>query len=138
MDQFIFQDLPEEKRAAQLDALSEGAEEKEYAVALTQEELAVRKTKFASLAIKEAKILDAKADAIAEFKDELKPIVTEKGHVLDEIKSGTIRETGICYKMVDQTNKEVGFYNKRGQLVEQRPMTFDDRQFRLKPAANDV
>jgi hypothetical protein len=138
MDQFLFQDLPEEKRVAQLDALSEGAEEKEYAVFLSQDELAARKSQFTSLAIQEAKLLDKKADALAEIKAELAPIQAEKKEVLGEIKSGTIRETGICYKMVDQENKQVGFYNKKGQLIEQRPMTFDDRQFRLKPAANDM
>lgn len=43
MDMFLFQDLPEEKRVTQLEALSEGAEEKNYAVFLTPEELAERK-----------------------------------------------------------------------------------------------
>ena len=137
MDQFLFQDLPEEKRVAQLDALCEGSEERDYAVHLTQDELAVRKSKFASLAIQEAKILDRKADAMADFKAELTPVRDEKVKVLGDIKSGTIRETGICYKMIDRVARVVGYYNKRGQLVEQRPMTFDDNQTVLKIAANN-
>ncbi len=125
----------EEKRAQNLEALSEGAEEKDYSVFLTPEELAERKSRFTSLAITEAKLNDKKKEFLDEIKMEMKPIQTEKAGLLDQIKSGTIRETGICYKMVDQENKMVGYYNKRGQLVEQRPMTMDDRQMTIKMAS---
>jgi len=135
MDQFLYQELPEEKRAQNLEALSEGAEEKDYSVFLTPEELAERKSRFTSLAITEAKMNDKKKEFMDEIKMEMKPIQTEKAGLLDQIKSGTIRETGICYKMVDQVNKMVGYYNKRGQLVEQRPMTMDDRQMTIKMAS---
>lgn len=134
MDQFLFQDLPEEKRMSQLEALSEGIEEKDYAIFLTQEELAERKTKFATLAIQEAKLNDRKKEILEEIKTEMKPISSEKQSVLDEIKSGTIREKGICYKILDETNRMVGYYNKRGQMIEIRPMTMDDRQLTLKAA----
>lgn len=127
--------MPEEKRAQNLEALSEGAEEKDYSVFLTPEELAERKSRFTSLAIQEAKMNDKKKEFMDEIKMEMKPIQTEKAGLLDQIKSGTIRETGICYKMVDQVNKMVGYYNKRGQLVEQRPMTMDDRQMTIKMAS---
>jgi hypothetical protein len=132
MDSFLFQEMPEEKRAQHLEALSEGAEEKEYSVFLTQEELAERKSRFTSLAIQEAKLNDKKKDFLDEIKMEMKPISTEKAVLLDEIKSGTIRQTGVCYKMVDFETKMVGYYNKRGQLVEQRPMAMDDRQKTMK------
>ena len=127
--------MPEEKRAQNLEALSEGAEEKDYSVFLTPEELAERKSRFTSLAITEAKLNDKKKEFLDEIKMEMKPIQTEKAGLLDQIKSGTIRETGICYKMVDQESKMVGYYNKRGQLVEQRPMTMDDRQMTIKMAS---
>lgn len=132
MDQFLFQELPDEKRAQQLEALSEGAEERDYSVFLTPEELAERKSQFTTLAIKEAKLNDAKKQFLDEIKMELKPIQSEKDGLLQEIKTGTIRETGICYKMVDHNTKMVGYYNNRGQLVEQRPMTMDDRQLSIK------
>lgn len=135
MDQFLFQDMPEEKRAQNLEALSEGAEEKDYSTFLTPEELAERKSRFTSLAIQEAKLNDKKKEFLDEIKMKMKPIQTEKAGLLDVIKSGTVRETGICYKMVDQVNKMVGYYNKRGQLVEQRPMTMDDRQMTIKMAS---
>lgn len=136
MDQFLFQDLPEEKRAIQLESLSEGMEQRDYAVFLTQEELAVKKSQFTSLAIQEAKLIDKKAEFLAEIKTELKPIQVEKHDLLSEIKSGTASENGICYKLLDEQNRMVGYYNKRGQLVEQRPMTIDDGQKMLKMAVN--
>ena len=136
MDQFLFQDMPEDKRAGHLESLAEGMEERDYTVFLTQDELAMRKSQFTTLAIQEAKLNDKKAEYLADMKAELKPIVTEKSTLLNEIKSGSIQEVGICYKMIDRETKQVGYYNKRGQLVEQRPMTFDDRQFNLKLASN--
>jgi hypothetical protein len=137
MDQFLFQDTPEKDRALKLESLSEGIEKRDYAVWLTPEELTERKSQLTTLVIQEAKLQDKKADMLAEIKAEMKPIVEDKKAVLTEIKSGTIQETGICYKIIDENTKQVGFYNKRGQLVDQRPMTMDDRQMTLKIAVNE-
>lgn len=135
MDQFLFQEMPEEKRVQHLEALSEGVENREYSTFLTHDELTERKSEFTSLAIQEAKLEDKKRNFLDELKVEMKPIQTKKQLLLTEIKTGSVRETGICYKMVDQETRMVGFYNKRGQLVDQRPMTMDDRQMTLKIAS---
>lgn len=136
MEQFLFQEMPEEKRAMKLESISEGMEQRDYSVFLTQEELTLKKAQFTSLAIQEARLVDKKNEFLIEIKAEIKPIQIEKTNLLDEIKSGTIQENGVCYKLVDMETKMVGFYNKRGQLVEQRPMTIDDRQLTIKAASN--
>lgn len=138
MDQFLFQDLPEELRASNLEALSEALEEKDYSVFLTQEELAERKSRFTLLAIQEAKLNDRKKEFLEEIKMELAPVKAEMTDLLDQIKSGTIRETGTCYKVIDQETRMTGYYNKRGQLVEQRPMNIEDHQLTIKMTATKI
>lgn len=136
MEQFLFQDTPEKDRGLKLESIAEGMEKRDYAVWLTPDELTERKSKLTTLVIQEAKLLDKKADFLSEMKEEMRPIVEDKKAVLTEIKSGTVQENGICYKIMDENLKQVGFYNNRGQLVDQRPMTMDDRQMTLKIAVN--
>jgi hypothetical protein len=108
----------------------------DYPVILTQDEMTVRKSLLTALVIKESKINDKKAEVLAGFKAELKPIEVEKHAVLTELKSGSIQEKGICYKMVEHETRMVGYYNTRGQLVSQRPMTQEDGQKTIKMAVN--
>lgn len=136
MEQFLFQNMPEAQRQVQLEAVADGAEEKDYSVILTPEEMTERKSKLTNLVIQEARLNDEKAEFVAEINAKLKPVRNEKSAVLAEIKSGSIRETGICYKIVDENEKVTCFYNKRGQLVDHRPMTMDDRQRVIKMAVN--
>jgi len=136
MDQFIFQDVSEEKRVTHLESISEGEEEQEYSVFLTPRELAERKDNLSRLVINASAIADRKKEMLAELKAELDPVTTELKAVLSEIKSGTIRTSGIVYKILDEQNNQVGFYNSRGQLVAQRAMLQNDRQLSIKPAIN--
>lgn len=46
----------------------------------------------------------------------------------DELKAGGDWIKGECYKFVDEEEKMVGFYSPEGYLLEQRPMTQDERQ----------
>ena len=136
MDQFLYQELEESKRAINLEAISEGVVTMDYAVVLTMDEMTARKSQLTALVIQESKINDKKAEMLAKFKAELKPIEVEKHAVLQELKAGSIQENGICYKVVEQNTKMVGFYNVRGQLVSMRPMTQEDGQQVIKMAVN--
>lgn len=136
MDQFLFQDLSEKERASRLEAISEGQEELEYSLFLTQEELAEKKDTLSRLVINESSIADRKKKMLEDLKAELLPVTTEKKAVLADIKSGTIRTKGLVFKVLDEPNKQVGYYNSRGQLVHQRPMMMSDRQLTIKPAVN--
>lgn len=136
MDQFLFQELEEKERASRLESISEGQEEQEYSLFLSQEELAERKDTLSRLVIQESAIADRKKEVLDEFKVELLPITTQKKEVLSEIKSGTVRTKGVVYKVLEEKARQVGYYNARGQLVMQRAMTTDDRQLILKPASN--
>jgi len=56
MEQFILSNEPEHKRVASLEALSEGMEEMDYAVFLSQEELTARKHTLSTLVIQESRL----------------------------------------------------------------------------------
>ena len=137
MDQFLFLEKPENERKLSLESISDGVEEMSFARYLSQEELAERRTQLTNLVIKKAEIDDRKKEAMAEFKAELEPVNDEISEVLTEIKAGSVRETGITYKIINYETSEVGFYNEKGQLVHQRPMVFEDRQRVFKMAANE-
>lgn len=136
MDQFLFTEFKEKERVSRLESISEGQEELEYSVFLTQEELAERKDNLSKLVIAESSLSDRKKEMLEQFKTELAPINSELKAVLSEIKSGTVRTTGIVYKVLDEPNNQVGLYNSRGQLVSQRAMLHSDRQLTIKPAVN--
>lgn len=136
MDQFLFAELTDDQREQQLEAISEGKEEMDYSVLLTQEELTEKKSLLTTCVIKEARLADRKKEVLDEIKEELQPIIEEKKQLLTEIKSGTIQEKGVCFKVVDMNTHLVGYYNRKGMLVYQRPMTMDDRQKVIKMAAN--
>jgi hypothetical protein len=132
MDQFLFQELKERERTSHLEAISEGEEEQEYSVFLTPDELAERKDNLSRLVITESGIADRKKVMLEELKAELAPVLSELKAVLTEIKSGTIRTKGVVFKVLDEPNNQVGFYNSRGQLVMQRAMLQSDRQLTIK------
>lgn len=136
MDQFLYQEVPEDERASRLEAIAEGVEKKKYPLFLTHEEQQERQAELSKRVMAEAAIEDRKKEAMDEFKDELKPVVAAKKQILTELKSGSRIEEGEVYKVIDDQNLQVGYYNRRGQLVEQRPMNFNDRQLSIKHAVN--
>jgi len=137
MDQFLFQNESESKRAMSLEAICEGMEEMDYANILTPDEMTVRKSQLTTLVIQEVKLNERKEKFMTELKAELKPIQTEKNQVIQELKAGSVQETGVCFKIIDDNTRMVGFYNSRGQLVHARPMTQEDGQRTLKLAVNN-
>lgn len=58
------------------------------------------------------------------------PKVTIKD-VADKLKSKIICVSEPCYKMVDAQTRQVGYYNKEGMLVYQRPARMAELQPRL-------
>jgi len=136
MEQFLYQDLPVEQRESRLEAISEGVETKEYAVFLSPEEQQSRQAELSRLIMQEERIADEKKEIVDEFKDRLKPVVSARKDLIGELKNGSRIEEGKVFKVLDEENKQVGFYNNRGQLVQQRPMTYDDRQLSIKHAVN--
>lgn len=131
MEQELFKNHSPEQKLEMLEANADSIEEMDYAVQLTQEELAESKTQFAQESIKEARLEDELKKIKDEYKEKLKPIKDDKKILLNEIKTGSRPEHGKVYKIVDQEEKMTGFYNNRGHLIYSRPMDKDERQLTI-------
>ena len=64
----------------------------------------------------------------AEYKEMKKPLVKRRGKILSDLKKGGEHIIEECYEIHDEEEKQVGIYNKLGELISQRPMRPDERQ----------
>ncbi|GHT09050.1 hypothetical protein FACS189426_06270 [Bacteroidia bacterium] len=103
-------------------------EEKGYMKPYTPEELQGHKEKLSNLSIEIDEIEDEKKASAKYFKSVLDPMYINRRNLVSNIrkKSEYVRE--ICYKFIDQKEKEVGFYNAEGILIESRGVTADELQ----------
>lgn len=67
-------------------------------------------------------------EVAAEFKERKKPLVKRRGKILSDLKKGGEHITEDCYEIHDEEEKQVGIYNRLGELISQRPMRPDERQ----------
>jgi len=103
-------------------------EEKGYMKPYTPEELQGHKENLANVSIEIAEVEAEKKAQDAYFKGQLKPLIEQRAQMVSNIKSKSEYVKEICYKFVDQEEKETGFYNADGDLVESRPATADELQ----------
>ena len=68
------------------------------------------------------------AEIKAEYKGKIKPLQERITKLRDELKVGGDWIKGDCFKFVDEEEGMVGIYSPEGYLLEQRPMTQDERQ----------
>lgn len=132
MDKQLFSEYSEAKRLEMLDSNADAVEEMDYIEVLTDDEMRQRKDTLALRSIEESRIVDEKKEAIAGFKERLKPITSEKNQLLEEIKHGSRSVFGRVYKIVEADR--VGYYNPKGQLVFERLARPEERQLTIASA----
>ena len=129
MDRELGKDIEHGKsRVAFLMDNCDAVEEKGYMKAYSPEELARLKETLSDTSIAINDIEEEKKDAMATFKERLDPLAKERKHILEGLKKKAEYVTERCYKFVDQENREVGFYNENGDLIESRPAYSDEMQ----------
>lgn len=64
----------------------------------------------------------------AEYKGRLKPLKEARANMVSNIKAKAEYVHEPCYRFTDQEAKVTEFYNKEGDLVEERPATADEMQ----------
>jgi hypothetical protein len=128
----FYPDISDQERLDLLKSNSESTEEQTYMIPLLSEEVNERRLRFADISINEARILDDFKAVREEIKAQLKVIKEEKTAILSEIKTKMLQETGEVYKLVDQEDKTVYFYNGKGYLVSSRPILPEERQTTMK------
>ena len=64
----------------------------------------------------------------AKYNDQIKQLETESDKLTEKIREGADSVMEQCYKMIDREEGMVGYYDKYGILVLQRPMKREERQ----------
>lgn len=106
----------------------DGFANKGYMKPYTPEQLQGHKENLANLSIEIAEIESEMKTVMAEYKGKLKPLKEQRATMVSNIKSKSEYVNEICYRFTDQENRETGFYNSHGDLIEARPATADELQ----------
>ena len=64
----------------------------------------------------------------SDYKGKLKPLQERIDKILYNLKNGGEYVRGECYKFIDQEEERVGWYTPDGYLLEERPITQEERQ----------
>ena len=103
-------------------------ENKGYMKPYTPEQLQGHKEKLANVSIEIAEIEAELKEVQAEYKGRLKPLKEARANMVSNIKAKAEYVHEPCYRFTDQETKTTEFYNKEGDLVEERPATADEMQ----------
>ena len=129
MQRVLGQDIKNlEERKNFLNDNADAVVEMDYHKSFESEELAQKEREFAHKHVRIATL----EEEIKDFKDrinvELKPLREEANALREDIKTKgrTVHEK--VYKILDEDEKMVGFYNAEGILVSSRPATRDELQ----------
>lgn len=141
MEKFILQNCSPEERKQKLEEFSQGKEKLTYMRSLTEAEIEYESRKLASLCRERNDLEQEKADINKEYGDKIKDVKAKiDGHTKTLI-DGEKEESATCYKFINIDTREVGFYNKDGELVRVRPALDQDLQldmFHRAPSSEPI
>lgn len=120
--------LPERDRIQMLKDNADKIQEYGYTKRFTPEQLARMKETLSDISIEVNDLEEQKKDAMAGFKEKLKPVITARKQLLKGLKTKSEFVQEECYKMIDHEEGRVGFYNKDGELVDVRNIWPEERQ----------
>lgn len=106
----------------------EKVENKGYMKPFTPEELQGHKENLAELSMQIEEVEDKKKEAAKHFKLALDPLVAQRRTMVSNIRQKAEYVSELCYKFVDRDEKQTGYYNADGDLIELRPATADELQ----------
>lgn len=122
MEKQLGHEYPEGKqRESFLKDNCDAVENKGYMKPYTTDQLVEMKENLAEASISLNDIEVEKKAAIEVFKLQAKPLQTLKQELLQNIKHKAEFVDEVCFKFIDTTAKEVGYYNSEGNLIESRP-----------------
>lgn len=120
MDLQLFQDLEPKERAEMLDAQADEVTEENYLQPYNNEEMRLQRKQYVDLSLEMKQIVDEETEMKEQFKERKAPVKKCLDTVLANIKQGGEYVKGKLYKIVDQGKRAVGYYNEKGELVNQR------------------
>ena len=128
MDQHLFQEYPEGKRAAYLRDNCNDIENIGYMRKFSPDELSEMKDSLSDLSIDQNDLEEEKKLLMKGINDRIKAITDRKRLILTNLKNKAEYVKEQCYKFVDEDNRETGYYNGRGELVQSRPVKPEEMQ----------
>lgn len=102
--------------------------ERSYTRKFDQPEINERRSELANVSIQLQELEDELAQARADIKGKIKPLLERRGKILDELKAGGEWVKGDVYKFVDVDEGRTAFYSPEGYKLEERPITPEERQ----------
>jgi hypothetical protein len=117
-----------DQRESFLKANCEKVEEKGYMKPYTPEQLQGHKENLANLSIRIEEVEGEKKAQAKCYKEKLDPLTRERSEMVRNIRQKAEYVHEICYKFVDREEKQTGYYNADGDLIELRPATADELQ----------
>ena len=128
MKDIMLADSPVEEREEILRNSCDQILERSYTRKFDQDEINERRSELANVIIQIADLEQELAEVRADYKGKIKPLQERVSKLRDELKVGGDWIKGDCFKFVDEDEGKVGIYSPEGYLLEQRPMTQDERQ----------
>ena len=116
------------QREAFLKDNCEKVENKGYMKPFTPEQLQGHKENLAELSMKIEETEDEKKAQTSHFTSMLKPMIEQRREMVRNIRQKAEYVNELCYKFVDRGEKQTGYYNSDGDLIELRPATADELQ----------
>ncbi len=116
------------QREAFLKDNCEKVENKGYMKAFTPEQLQGYKENLAELSMKIEETEDEKKAQASYFGALLKPLIEQRRVMVSNIRQKAEYVSELCYKFVDREERQTGYYNSDGELIELRPATADELQ----------
>lgn len=131
MDKQLFQNYSDAERIQMLSDNAERKEEFQYPRELASDEILELKDNLSDESIRLSKLDEKRKEAMAEFKNEMKPIKTEVARILRLLRTRNEEVEEKVYLIADQDEGMMGYYNSKGQLVHSRLLRGEEKQLRI-------
>ncbi|WP_121665264.1 hypothetical protein [Mesonia aquimarina] len=131
MDKKILQSESPAERLQILKNNAETSEQFTYPKALDANELSKLKDDLTSESIKLAKLDEERKEFLTGLKSKVKPLKASVSANLQKIRSRVEEVEEEVFLMADQEEGMMGYYNAKGELVYQRVLLAEERQFRI-------
>lgn len=128
MKDIMLADTPIELRAQILKDSCDKIEERSYLSKYDQEEINLLRAELADVSIRLENLEEELAAKKEEYKGKIKPLQERIGKILNNLKNGGEYVKGEVYKFILEDEGRVGWYTPDGYLLEERPISQEDRQ----------
>jgi len=128
MQDVMFPNDPVAERKQLLHDNCDQIEQRSFTRSFNQDEVNGRRAELEQVSIQISELEDELAQARADIKGRIKPLVERRGKILDELKSRGEWVTADTYKFVDMEEGVAAYYSEDGYKIEERPITPEERQ----------